>query len=77
MERTNLCKISNLLIYRLLFKQCCTSEKDWEWIYTTAGGADWLESVIKQNIDSKFVNSTLQLFKNFIKKNIQSAPSVV
>ena len=32
-----------------------TSEKDWEWIYTTAGGADWLESVIKQNIDSKFV----------------------
>lgn len=32
-----------------------TSEKDWEWIYTTAGGADWLESVIKQNIDSEFV----------------------
>lgn len=31
------------------------SEKDWEWIYTTAGGADWLESVIQQNIDSKFV----------------------
>ena len=31
------------------------SEKDWEWIYTTAGGADWLESVIKQNIDNKFV----------------------
>ena len=32
-----------------------TSETDWEWIYTTAGGADWLESVIKQNIDSEFV----------------------
>lgn len=31
------------------------SEKDWEWIYTTAGGADWLESVIKQNIQSEFV----------------------
>ena len=32
-----------------------TSEKDWEWIYTTAGGADWLECVIKQNIDNGFV----------------------
>ena len=32
-----------------------TNEKDWEWIYTTAGGADWLESVIRQNIDSDFV----------------------
>lgn len=32
-----------------------TSETDWKWIYTTAGGADWLESVIKQNIDSEFV----------------------
>ena len=32
-----------------------TSEKDWEWIYTTAGSADWLESVIKQNIDEEFV----------------------
>lgn len=32
-----------------------TSEKDWEWIYTTSGGADWLEGVIKQNIDSEFV----------------------
>lgn len=32
-----------------------TDEKDWEWIYTSAGGADWLESVIKQNIDSEFV----------------------
>ena len=32
-----------------------TNEKDWEWIYTTAGGADWLESVIKQNIESEFV----------------------
>lgn len=32
-----------------------TNDKDWEWIYTTAGGADWLESVIRQNIDSEFV----------------------
>ena len=32
-----------------------TDEKDWEWIYTTAGCADWLEGVIKQNIDSEFV----------------------
>lgn len=32
-----------------------TNEKDWEWIYTTAGGADWLESVISQNIDNEFV----------------------
>lgn len=31
-----------------------TSKEDWEWIYTTAGGADWLESVIVQNIDEKF-----------------------
>ena len=30
-------------------------EKDWEWIYTTAGGADWLERVIRQNIDNGFV----------------------
>lgn len=28
-------------------------------------------------ITSSEKNSTLQLFKNFIKKNIQSAPSVV
>lgn len=32
-----------------------TNEKDWEWIYSTAGGADWLESVIKQHVDSEFV----------------------
>lgn len=32
-----------------------TKEDDWNWIYTTAGGADWLETVIKQNIDSNFV----------------------
>ena len=31
------------------------NDKDWEWIYSSAGCADWLESVIKQNIDSKFV----------------------
>ena len=32
-----------------------TDEKDWEWIYSCANCADWLESVIKQNIDSEFV----------------------
>lgn len=32
-----------------------TCEDDWHWIYSTAGGADWLESVIKQNIDNEFV----------------------
>lgn len=32
-----------------------TNEKDWDWMYTSAGCADWLESVIKQNIDSEFV----------------------
>lgn len=32
-----------------------TDEKDWNWIYTTAGGSNWLENVIKQNIDSEFV----------------------
>lgn len=32
-----------------------TNENDWEWIYSIAGGADWLESVIKQNIDNDFV----------------------
>lgn len=32
-----------------------TDEDDWIWIYTTAGGADWLENVIKQNIDNEFV----------------------
>ena len=47
-----------------------TNEKDWEWIYTTAGGADWLESVIKQNIDNEFVRPkntkiTCRSFKDF------------
>lgn len=32
-----------------------TNKEDWEWIYTSAGCADWLEKVIQQNIDSKFV----------------------
>lgn len=32
-----------------------TNENDWDWIYSIAGGADWLESVIKQNIDDDFV----------------------
>lgn len=31
------------------------NEDDWKWIYSIAGGADWLESVINQNIDNKFV----------------------
>ena len=31
------------------------NDEDWEWIYSTAGCADWLESVIRQNIDSGFV----------------------
>lgn len=31
------------------------SEDDWNWIYTSACCADWLESVIKQNIDENFV----------------------
>ena len=31
-----------------------TNEDEWNWIYSTAGGADWLESVIKQNIDNDF-----------------------
>lgn len=32
-----------------------TNDEDWDWMYTSAGCADWLESVIKQNIDSEFV----------------------
>lgn len=32
-----------------------SDENDWDWIYSTAGGADWLESVINQNIDNTFV----------------------
>lgn len=32
-----------------------TSDKDWEWIYSTSGCADWLEDVIRQNIDAEFV----------------------
>jgi len=32
-----------------------TDSKDWDWIYFAAGGAEWLESVIKQHIDPEFV----------------------
>lgn len=32
-----------------------TNEEDWEWAYNSAVCADWLESVIKQNIDSEFI----------------------
>ena len=32
-----------------------TNKEDWEWMYTSAGCADWLEKVIQQNIDSEFV----------------------
>jgi len=32
-----------------------TNDKDWDWIYSTAGGAEWLEDVIKQHIDPEFM----------------------
>lgn len=32
-----------------------TNKEDWEWMYTSAGCADWLEKVIQQNIDSEFI----------------------
>lgn len=32
-----------------------TDKDDWKWVYSIADGADWLESVIKQNIDNEFV----------------------
>ena len=32
-----------------------TNPEDWEWVYNAAGGAGWLESVIRQNIDGEFV----------------------
>lgn len=31
-----------------------TNKEDWDWVYNTAVCADWLENVIKQNIDSEF-----------------------
>ena len=31
-----------------------TSNEDWRWMYSSAGCAEWLEMVIKQNIDSSF-----------------------
>ena len=38
---------------------------DWDWIYSTAGGADWLESVIKQNIDTGFVKPKDKPFRSY------------
>ena len=32
-----------------------TDKDDWKWVYSIADCADWLESVIKQNIDNEFV----------------------
>lgn len=32
-----------------------TNKEDWEWMYTSAGCADWLEKVIQQNIDNDFI----------------------
>ena len=32
-----------------------TKYEDWDWVYSIAGGSDWLENVIKQNIDNDFV----------------------
>lgn len=32
-----------------------TKTKDWDWVYTVAMCPDWLESVIQQNIDEKFI----------------------
>lgn len=40
-----------------------TSEDDWNWIYSTAGGADWLESVIVQHIDRGFVKPKDKVFR--------------
>lgn len=39
------------------------SEDDWNWIYSTAGGADWLESVIVQHIDRGFVRPKDKAFR--------------
>jgi hypothetical protein len=43
-----------------------TNPEDWKWIYTTAGGADWLESVIKQHIDKEFVKPK-EGYRSFIR----------
>lgn len=32
-----------------------TDKDDWKWVYSIADGADWLENVIKQNIDNEFI----------------------
>lgn len=39
-----------------------TSKEDWKWVSSTADCSEWLESVIKQNIDSSFeCNKYLEL----------------
>lgn len=40
-----------------------TNKDDWDWIYSTAGGADWLESVIVQHIDRGFVRPKDEAFR--------------
>lgn len=44
-----------------------TNIKDWEWIYTIAGGAEWLESVIQQNIDSSFIKPEIATLATWCK----------
>lgn len=53
-----------------------TSEDDWDWIYSIAGGADWLESVINQNIDNKFVKPKDKIFRTKDIHYETSIPSV-
>lgn len=40
-----------------------TSADEWNWVYSTAGGADWLESVIVQHIDNNFVKPSDKTFR--------------
>ena len=42
-----------------------TKKEDWEWMYTSAGCADWLEKVIQQNIDSEFVKPECMLRRKY------------
>lgn len=46
-----------------------TKYEDWEWVYSIAGGADWLENVIKQNIETDFVKPKDKSFR--MSKNIK------
>lgn len=39
------------------------SEDDWDWIFSIAGGADWLESVIIQHVDRGFVRPKDKVFR--------------